>query len=317
VPIDDKIQSLCAGDVELKESAKRALMAYMRSIFLMSNKKLFKMDSIDLVKYSHSLGLVVAPRIRFAQQKAEKLSKIKEDRSESENEEEGGNGEEFKDKKAKAKKKLLQRKLERESEDLKFNPFGDRLGGVSASLDSDGETGNQAGDGLFTVKRVFNPSKDQDDDKSQEFVHKAKIKIKTKASIVKQIKKKKLQVNEKIHFDDEGNRVITNINQPRSINMTDELAKEINDPQDEIKKSLYGGIDIEEAKKNLRNEDQFDKQLYRDRIKKVHREKRLKEKDARRAKRHKGEDPVEFADTEVTLADQNDDDESDFEDNDT
>ena len=29
--------------------------------------------------------------------------------------------------------------------------------------------------------------------------------MKTKASIVKQIKKKKLQVNEKIKFDDEGN----------------------------------------------------------------------------------------------------------------
>ncbi len=32
-----------------------------------------------------------------------------------------------------------------------------------------------------------------------------KIKIKTKASLVKQIKKKKLKVNVKIEFDEEGN----------------------------------------------------------------------------------------------------------------
>jgi len=38
--------------VNLKESAKRALMAYMRSIFLMSNKKLFNIEKIDVAKYS-------------------------------------------------------------------------------------------------------------------------------------------------------------------------------------------------------------------------------------------------------------------------
>ena len=38
-----------------------------------------------------------------------------------------------------------------------------------------------------------------------------KIKVKTKASLVKQIKKKKIKVNEKIEFDDEGN-VINHFN---------------------------------------------------------------------------------------------------------
>jgi len=54
--IDLKLQNLCASDVELKESAKRSLMAYMRSLFLMSNKKLFQVDKIDVVKYALSLG---------------------------------------------------------------------------------------------------------------------------------------------------------------------------------------------------------------------------------------------------------------------
>ncbi len=50
--IDSKLQSFFAGDIELKESTKRALMAYMRSIFLMSNKKLFNIEKIDVAKYS-------------------------------------------------------------------------------------------------------------------------------------------------------------------------------------------------------------------------------------------------------------------------
>lgn len=54
--IDSKLQNLCASEVELKESAKRALMAYMRSIFLMSNKKIFQIEKIDVGKFSQSLG---------------------------------------------------------------------------------------------------------------------------------------------------------------------------------------------------------------------------------------------------------------------
>lgn len=52
INIDSKLQSYCAGEIELKESAKRALMAYLRSIFLMNNKKIFKIESIDVEKYS-------------------------------------------------------------------------------------------------------------------------------------------------------------------------------------------------------------------------------------------------------------------------
>lgn len=51
----------------------------------------------------------------------------------------------------------------------------------------------------------------------------------------------------------------------------------------------------------LRNEDQFDKQLYRERIKRVHREKRLKEKDLRRAKRAKTENNEDEFVANVTL----------------
>ena len=75
------------------------------------------------------------------------------------------------------------------------------------------------------------------------------------------------------------------------------------------------GIDIEEAKRKLKDEDQFDKQLYRERIKRIHREKRLKEKEVRRAKRVKtdgGAEAVLDDQSEVTL-NNHEGEESDFE----
>lgn len=52
-------------------------------------------------------------------------------------------------------------------------------------------------------------------------------------------------------------------------------------------KQGYSGIDIEEAKRMLQNEDKYDKELYRQRIKRMHKEKKEKEKQLRRAKRAK------------------------------
>lgn len=46
--------------------------------------------------------------------------------------------------------------------------------------------------------------------------------------------------------------------------------------------STYGGIDLEEAKKAMQEEDKFDKEIFRQRIKAKHREERLKAKAERR-----------------------------------
>lgn len=61
---------------------------------------------------------------------------------------------------------------------------------------------------MFTIKKnvqlKFDGEDDENEEEEQELVQK-KIKIKTKASIVKQIKKKGIKVNEKVKFDDDGN----------------------------------------------------------------------------------------------------------------
>jgi len=64
-------------------------------------------------------------------------------------------------------------------------------------------------------------------------------------------------------------RIPQGINVPRSVNMTDELAKEILD-KDANSGQKYGGIDIEEAKRFLQNERAYDKQLEKARIKRKH-----------------------------------------------
>jgi hypothetical protein len=45
------------------------------------------------------------------------------------------------------------------------------------------------------------------------------------------------------------------------------------------------GLNIEEAKKFIQEEDQFDKQLFREKIKRKHKEEKMKQKEIRRAKR--------------------------------
>ena len=63
--VERKMAALLAADKNLKESAQRAFNSYVKSVFLMRNKAVFSVDSIDLAKFSESLGLAAAPRVRW------------------------------------------------------------------------------------------------------------------------------------------------------------------------------------------------------------------------------------------------------------
>lgn len=60
-----KIQSFLAQSPELKETAKRAFVAYVKSVALMKDKSVFDVSSLDMEGYAKSLGLLVTPRVRF------------------------------------------------------------------------------------------------------------------------------------------------------------------------------------------------------------------------------------------------------------
>ncbi|KAI4491116.1 hypothetical protein M0802_010426 [Mischocyttarus mexicanus] len=66
-----KLEALLARDVSLKESAKRAVVAYIKSVFLMKDKQIFNVKALNTDEYAKSLGLAIPPRIRILQ-KAQK-----------------------------------------------------------------------------------------------------------------------------------------------------------------------------------------------------------------------------------------------------
>ena len=47
-----RVKALLAGDPELKEAAKRAVIAYLRSLHLASNKRLFHVDQLDMAAFA-------------------------------------------------------------------------------------------------------------------------------------------------------------------------------------------------------------------------------------------------------------------------
>nr|CAB3236916.1 probable ATP-dependent RNA helicase DDX10 [Phallusia mammillata] len=79
--LNTKLQSFCAEDKELKEKAQRCFKAYIRSVHLMKNKRIFSATSLPLEKFALSLGLACPPRVRFLQQKAKSTNANEESES--------------------------------------------------------------------------------------------------------------------------------------------------------------------------------------------------------------------------------------------
>ncbi|XP_071955371.1 probable ATP-dependent RNA helicase DDX10 [Antedon mediterranea] len=135
-------------------------------------------------------------------------------------------------------------------------------------------------DNLFTVKQkdVFGTKTYEETDSEVEEMMKKKSKTLTKAAMVKKIRKKKLVVNTKVIFDDEG-EVAEQWPKPQ-------VAKEGKDDEEEDE----GGINIQKAKSFLQEEDKHDKELFKQRVREKHKAKRLKEKEDRRKSRKRKED---------------------------
>ena len=63
--ITSSIQGLLGKDTELKYLAQRAVVSYLRSIYLQPNKDVFDVNALDVEAYAHSMGLPNPPRLRF------------------------------------------------------------------------------------------------------------------------------------------------------------------------------------------------------------------------------------------------------------
>ncbi|CAB1427550.1 unnamed protein product [Pleuronectes platessa] len=284
-----KLVAFLAQEKEQKERAQRCFVSYLRSVYLMKNKEVFDVLKLQIQEFAVSLGLAVAPRVRF-------LNKVQAQTAEGD-----------------------KQKEEQQSEDDQLRSFKAELRGSiphgkgqnyqSEDSDEAGESGDEQnanqpktrlmGDDdddddlrdldLLKVKtkNVFSLTKEQENEGELSMSSKKEFGKETKFKDAKKVLKRNFHVNTKVTFNEEGDAV--QLWPPVQRAVTDE-------DEDEV-----SGINVEKAKERLKHEDQvFDKREYSCKVKAKHREKRLKANAARReASRQHGQQSEEDFEEEV------------------
>lgn len=285
--VQQKLEAFLAQEKEQKERAQRCFVSYLRSVYLMKNKEVFDVFKLKTNEYALSLGLAVAPRVRFLN-KAQALR----GKTEAQTPEEQLEEEELRRFKAQLKgaapREESQSSESEGSGDDEESDSEEPLKPVrKPSQKSESEEEEDDDDlrdlDLLTVKRkdVFNTQGDDESAEESEQSKQASKKNLAKESKFKEAKKvlkRKFQVNTKVTFSEGGEAV-------QLWPPVQRLATAQDDEEDEEEVS---GINVEKAKERLKREDQeFDKQEYRRKVKAKHRETRLKAKAARRDARKK------------------------------
>ncbi|KYQ53279.1 putative ATP-dependent RNA helicase DDX10 [Trachymyrmex zeteki] len=248
-----KLEALLARDVALKETAQRAFVSYIKSVFLMKDKEIFNVHALNTDEFAKSLGLAIPPRIRFLQRMQKKISnnnvktekEIDRTSTNSADNSDQEDSENNSDKSDISNKNSEKRIIKEE-----------KIAALQIN-DSDDED-------ILTIKRKNIdiddiPMTENEDEKTSN-----KKKFITKVALAKKILKKKIVPNKKTMFDDEGQELIDST----KIKMS-ELARQ-------YENEVVSGINIEMAKQVLREEDQFDKQRYREKNKEKRKEKKRK-----------------------------------------
>ncbi|XP_074788297.1 putative ATP-dependent RNA helicase DDX10 isoform X1 [Athene noctua] len=318
--IQKRMQAFLAQDQELKDKAQRCFVSYLRSVYLMKNKEVFDVFKLPLAEYALSLGLAMAPRVRFLQ-KVRKQLRMNEaadgtdhlqETEQNKNtlpliNEEGVEKREihFSGKVSVNKTKEKERKKETEEYFASSEGAEENSESEDESKEVSEEEEEKEVPILNTVPnpdsmQFFEDDDDDDDTKDLDLLtvkrqnvfgvevkdnpalNTSKSKKKTtKTQEAKKILKKKFKVNTKIVFTEDGELV-----QQWPPVQKSSLAKA--DEEDDA-----SGINLDKAKEILQEEDKFDKEEYRKKVKEKHREKRLKEKAARREARNKNAQQVE------------------------
>ncbi|CAL7951587.1 unnamed protein product [Xylocopa violacea] len=256
-----KMEALLARDVALKESAQRAFIAYVKSVFLMKDKEVFNVHALNTDAFARSLGLAIPPRIRFLQRMQQKLQTSSGNKEDEEqftiNNKAESNVNEQTDTNYYSRNDFEKNEKNITSQIINPDKFA-----VDESDDDD----------ILTVKRK---NIDVDDipltikDNENE-VSTNKKKAITKSAVAKKILRKKIIPNKKITFDEEGQELLD----PAKVKVS-KLAREYENEED-------SGINIEIAKQMLQEEDKFDKQRFREKIKEKHRQEKRKLKAERK-----------------------------------
>lgn len=73
--IQPVLEKMNAENKDLQHLAKRAVVSYLRSVYLMKDKSVFKVNDIDKEKLARSYGLLNAPTIEIVTKK-DKLDRV-------------------------------------------------------------------------------------------------------------------------------------------------------------------------------------------------------------------------------------------------
>uniref|UniRef100_A0A8C3U5Y7 ATP-dependent RNA helicase n=1 Tax=Catharus ustulatus TaxID=91951 RepID=A0A8C3U5Y7_CATUS len=266
--IQKRMQAFLAQDQELKEKAQRCFVSYLRSVYLMKNKEVFDVFKLPLAEYALSLGLAMAPRVRFLQRVRKQLcaNEAASGTDHLEETEQNENtltlvneetvekcGTNFNAKTSVNKTKEKQRRKETEERRKETEECSTSSGSAEESGESEDES------------KELSEEEEEEVHVPNRTTSKSKMKKKTtKTQEAKKILKKKFKVNTKIVFTEEGELV-----QQWPPVQKSNLAQA--DEDDDA-----SGINLDKAKEILREEDKFDKEEYRKKVKEKHRVKILK-----------------------------------------
>ncbi|NWS09928.1 DDX10 helicase, partial [Pachyramphus minor] len=323
--IQKRMQAFLAQDQELKDKAQRCFVSYLRSVYLMKNKEVFDVFKLPLAEYALSLGLAMAPRVRFLQRVRKQLcaneaangTDHSDEREQSENtlssiNKEGAekHGTNFSGKTSVNNTKENERRKETE-ECSASSESAEESGESEDELKELSEEEEVEKEGPIPSRvpnsesmQFFEDDDDDDDDDTKGldlltvkqrdvFGVESKDNPAPTASESK-MKKKTTKTQEAKKILKKKFKVNTKIVFTEDGELVQQwppvqkssLAKA--DEEDDAT-----GINLDKAKEILREEDKFDKEEYRKKVKEKHREKRLKEKAARREARNKNTEAEE------------------------
>ncbi len=96
-PVSPALQALLSKDAEVKTIAQKALVSYLRSVFLQPKKHIFDVQALPAVEYALSLGLTSVPKMKILRQgqQVQEASKVLSKEEEEEEEEEQSEEDDF------------------------------------------------------------------------------------------------------------------------------------------------------------------------------------------------------------------------------
>ena len=259
VSVQKKLAALCARDTAMKHWAQRSFLCYLRSVHLHGNKRIFNVCKLSFEEYALSLGLSQAPHVRFLK-RGKKSSKPSHGVAATEKEDE---------------------EEEEEEED-------------EAGSESDGGE-------ILTVKQVILPRK-----KSETFqaptpltAHlSVKRKVYSKVATAKKLLNKRIKLNKHVRFDEEGKTVSEDKDRQEEEDMERNVEPIAIGELSAETRGIVGGIDVHKAKELMALRDQEDRLKERERVRAVHRQRRLKLRRQQRVEMYGEEEEEEVVPSE-------------------